>query len=295
MFGAPPVLADLPPDLEAGNSSTLRLRQLLLELARQCGPKGHTMQRPVGTEAPAPLASLSRISPRFSLIERQPLRPQVILLAMVVAVAAAFGVAFVLAHASHRRLLPGSYDAAQGAGRGASASGADDDDDDKDDPNQIDTIVLGDPSEAPVPARKGNHVSPVHPTILIFLPRSGSQTGLIPDTASGRLLYAWLAGFNQASYPALRDVLPTAASDSTAAAQIELRKQTGGFNLLSAKEAQLGVLVFRLLDQSPSGIQALGTLQVLAGSNPPRIGSFSLSSIAPPPPEAPPASHTPAP
>jgi len=76
-------------------------------------------------------------------------------------------------------------------------------DDDKDDPNQIDTILLGDPADAPVPARRGDHVSPVHPTILVRLPRFADQVGLIPDTPAGRLLYDWLAAFNQASYPAL--------------------------------------------------------------------------------------------
>jgi len=70
--------------------------------------------------------------------------------------------------------------------------------------------------------------------------------GLIPDTPAGRLLYGWLAAFNQASYPALGNALPNVALASAAAAQIELRRQTGGFNLLSAKEVQPGVLVFRL-------------------------------------------------
>jgi hypothetical protein len=154
--------------------------------------------------------------------------------------------------------------------------------DDKDDPNQIDTIVLGDPADAPVPARKGNHVSPVHATILVRLPRYGDQLGLIPDTPAGHLLYGWLAAFNQASYPALGNALPNVALASGAAAQIELRRQTGGFNLLSAKEVQPGILVFRLRDQTPSAIEALGTLQVRPNSSPAAIASFSLRSVPPP-------------
>src|SRR3982074_779905 len=55
---------------------------------------------------------------------------------------------------------------------------------------------------------------------------------------AGRLLYGWLAAFNQASYPALGNALPNVALASGAAAQIELRRQTGGFNLPSAKEVQ---------------------------------------------------------
>jgi hypothetical protein len=132
-----------------------------------------------------------------------------------------------------------------------------------------------------VPAKPGSHVSPVHPTILVHLPRFGDQVGLIPDTPAGRLLYGWLAAFNQGSYPGLGDALPNVALPSAAAAQIELRQQTGGFNLLSAKEVQPGVLVFRLRDQTPSAIEALGTLQARPNSSPAVIASFSLRSISP--------------
>jgi hypothetical protein len=106
--------------------------------------------------------------------------------------------------------------------------------------------------------------------------------GLIPDVPAGRLLYAWLAAFNQANYQALAKALPNVAPDSLAAAQIELRRQTGGFNLLSAREVQPGVLVFRLRDQTPAAIEALGTLQVRANSNPAAIASFSLRAVPPP-------------
>ena len=150
---------------------------------------------------------------------------------------------------------------------------------DKDDPNQIDTIVLGDPADAPVPGRKGDHVSPVHPTILVSLPRYGEKTGLIPDTPAGHLLYRWLAAFNQASPTALGNALPSRAPDLTVATQMALRQQTGGFNLLSAKEVQPGVLVFRLRDQTPAATEALGTLQVRADSNPAAVASFSIRAV----------------
>jgi hypothetical protein len=130
-----------------------------------------------------------------------------------------------------------------------------------------------------VPARRGDHVSPVHATILVRLPRFGDQVGLIPDTPAGRLLYGWLAAFNQSSYPALGNALPNVALASAAAAQMELRQQTGGFNLLSAKEVQPGVLVFRLRDQTPSATEALGTLQVRPNSSPAAIASFSLRAV----------------
>jgi hypothetical protein len=106
--------------------------------------------------------------------------------------------------------------------------------------------------------------------------------GLIPATPAGHLLYDWLAAFNQASYPALGNALPNEALASAAAAQMELRQQTGGYSLLSAKEVQPGVLVFRLRDQTPLANEALGTLQVRPNSNPAAIASFSLRAVPSP-------------
>jgi hypothetical protein len=234
------------------------------------------MQQPLPTELP-PLTP-----PSFYLIGRQPLRPGAILLATVAAVAALFSVLYALGHNRHAHLNFNS----SGAARSASATSGATPDDDKDDPDQIDTIVLGDPADAPVPARKGDHVSPVHATLLVRLPRYGDQVGLIPDTPAGHLLYDWLAAFNQASYPALGNALPNIALASAAAAQIELRQQTGGFTLLSAKEVQPGVLVFRLRDQTPSATEVLGTLQVLPYSTPAAIASFSLRAIPSSPQDA---------
>jgi hypothetical protein len=220
------------------------------------------MQQP--TEVP------TLTTPSFYLTARQPLRPGAILLATVVAFAALSSVLYALSHNRSAHFTSNSSGAARSATSGATP------DDDKDDPNQIDTIVLGDPADAPVPARKGDHVSPVHATLLVRLPRYGDQVGLIPDTPAGHLLYNWLAAFNQASYPALGNALPNLALASAAASQMELRQQTGGFSLLSAKEVQPGVLVFRLRDQTPSATEVLGTLHLLPNSTPARIASFSL-------------------
>ena len=227
------------------------------------------MQQPLQTGVPALAA------PRFYVTGRQPLRPGAILLATVAAVAALSSVLYALGHTGHAHPTSDSSRSAIATPGDSSA------DDEKDDPSQIDTIVLGDPGDAPVPARRGDHVSPVHPTILIHLPRFGDQVGLIPDTPAGRLLYDWLAAFNQASYPALGNALPNVALASAATAQLELRQRTGGFNLLSAKEVQPGVLVFRLRDQTPSAIEALGTLQVRPNSSPAAIASFSLRAVPP--------------
>jgi hypothetical protein len=224
------------------------------------------MQPPLPTGVPTPTA------PRFYLTGRQPLSPAAILLAIAVAAAALALVLYALEHTGHVHLTR----------NGSSAAAAAIPDDDKDDPNQVDTIVLGDPADAPVPAKKGDHVSPVHPFVIVHLPRFGDQVGLIPDSPAGRLLYAWLAAFNQASYPALANVLPNDALGAATAAQIEIRQQTGGFNLLSAKEVQPGVLVFRLRDQTPEATEVLGTLQMRPDSNPPAIASFSLRAVPSP-------------
>ncbi len=227
---------------------------------------------------PLPTGIPRLTTPSFYITSRQPLSPGAILLATVGAVAALSSVLYALGHTEHAHLSSGGA----GAARSDSATPGPAASDEKDDPAQIDTIVLGGPADAPVPARAGDHVSPVHATILVRLPRFGDQVGLIPDTPAGRLLYGWLAAFNQASYPALGNALPNVALAFSAAAQLELRRQTGGFNLLSAKEVQPGVLVFRLRDQTPSATEVLGTLQVRPDSSPAAIASFSLRAVPPP-------------
>jgi hypothetical protein len=175
--------------------------------------------------------------PTFYLTGRQTLRPGAILLAIALAAGALCAIAYAMSFTGHMHLIPGGSDPARSAD---STSGASPPDDKDDDPSQVDTIVLGDPSDAPVPARRGNRVSPVHPTILVHLPRFG------------------------------------------AAEQRELRRRTGGYTLLSAKEVQPGVVVFRLRDQTPEATEALGTLQMRPNSTPPAIASFSLRAIPSP-------------
>lgn len=225
---------------------------------------------------PLPTGPPTFATPRFYVTGRQPLSPGAILLAIVGAAIALSAVLWALTQNKPAHLTSGADRSPNSAATTTPAE------DDKDDPNQIDTIVLADPADAPVPARKGEHVSPVHPFVIVHLPRWGDQVGLIPDSPAGHLLYDWLAAFNKASYPALANALPNEALAPAAAAQIELRQQTGGFNLLSAKEVQPGVLVFRLRDQTPEATEALGTLQVLKDSNPATIASFSLRAVPQP-------------
>ena len=127
----------------------------LLRPRRPRNTQDHSrMQHPLRTGVPA-------TAPRFYITGRQPLNPGAILLAIVAAVGALSSVLYVLGHTGHAHLTSSN----SGSARSAASA-----DDEKDDPSQIDTIVLGDPADAPVPARLGDHVSPVHPTILVRLP-----------------------------------------------------------------------------------------------------------------------------
>jgi hypothetical protein len=219
-----------------------------------------------------PQSSLLRLTaPSFYITGRQPLNPVAVLLATVVACAALALVLYGLSHSAHA-----------GGASSRTREGAPVPDEKDDDPDQVDTIVVGDPEDAPVPARPGAKVSPVHPTILVHLPRWGDQVGFIPNSPAGHLLYNWLAAFNQANSSALANALPNVALASATAAQMELRQQTRGFSLLSAKEVQPGVLVFRLRDQNPTGTEVLGTLQVRPNSNPATIASLSLRAVPSP-------------
>jgi hypothetical protein len=227
-------------------------------------------------EQPLPNRVPPRAAPSFYIAPHSRPRPAAVLFALLIAV----GGAWLIGHGlrNSRRARQAREDAF--ASRSGS-SGAPDKDNEKDDPNQVDVIVLGDAADAPVPARKGDRSGPtdVHPTIMIRLPRYGNESGLIPDTPTGHLLYQWLAAFNQGSLLALEHVLPNDAEFSTAAAQMALRVQTGGFYLMSAREAAPGVIVFRLHDQTPDFNEVLGTLQMRPGSNPAVIASFSLRAI----------------
>jgi hypothetical protein len=221
-------------------------------------------------------------APSFYITGRERLSPSAILLAIVLAVGALSTVLYALSRSGHTRFSTGASGAESVASVALGGMPAGDQKDD-DDPNQVDIVVLGDPGDAPLPApRAATHAGSVHPTILIHLPRSGEQVGFIPNTPAGQLLYNWLAAFNHASYPELESALPNAAVASATSAQMELRRETGGFSLLSAKEVRPGVLVFRLHDQTPSASESLGTLQVRRNSNPATIASFSLRAIPSP-------------
>ena len=234
-------------------------------------------------EVASPGSSMAFRAPAFRVIEQQPLRPAARVLAILIAAGMAFGISEGLQHSKARQSAEDKPVASRTAGSSPTEPEKPDKDDD---PSQVDTIVLGDAADAPVPARRNHHVSDVHATVIVHLPRYGPEEGLIPDSPAGHLLFAWLAAFNQGSDAALAKALPNVATNSSAAAQMVLRAHTGGFRLLSAREVQPGVLVFRLRDQTPELTEVLGTLQVRPGSNPASIGTFSLRAVIPDKPVA---------
>jgi len=75
------------------------------------------------------------------------------------------------------------------------------------------------------------------------------------------------------------EALPNDGAGLAASAQLALRMQTGGFRLLSAKEIEPGVIVFRLRDQMEEPHEVLGTLVVRPKSEPAAVGSFSLRVV----------------
>ena len=222
--------------------------------------------------------------PRFYVTPPQRFSLASILLAFI---AASIGVPVLVFAFTHSRHAVSSTFGAGGPGHGGDGFDAGGGDDRDDDPSRVDTIYLGGPDEAPVATRPGGAPRTVHPFVVINLPRSGDQVGQIPDTPAGHLLFAWLAAFNSTSPSTFAKALPTAEAGTTEAAQMELRKQTGGFTLLAAKEVAPGILVFRLHDQTPAATEVLGTLQVRPDTSPATIASFSLRAVPTPQAKAP--------
>lgn len=224
------------------------------------------MQQPTAPGSPA------LPTPRFYLTPNRRLGPGSLLLALAIALCLLFAVSHALGR-SHNL--------------GTQA------DNDDDDPSRVDTFYVGGPDQAPVAKRPSAGPSTVHPFVVVRLPGNGDQLGQIPATPAGHVLYAWLAAFNGTDPSALTRALPTAHADLVQAAQQELRRETGGFTLLSAKEIQPGVIVFRLHDQTPAETQVLGTLQLNPDTLSPTILTFSLRALPAPHQAAPQAASAP--
>ena len=227
------------------------------------------MQQPL-TPKPVRFAA-----PSFHLTEKKFLDPKSILLAT----AAASALLCLVSHSLGSTRLMHLHIQDSSTGRAPTTPANTGRDSPNDDPSQVDTVYLGDPADASLPARSRGYVDTVHPFIVVHLPRFGSQLGLIPDTPAGHLLFEWLVAFNHADGPALRRILPMEPLSSAAFEQIELRKKTSGLDVISAAEVRPGILVFRLRDQTPSQAEILGTLHVCSDTVPRAIATFSLRAV----------------
>ncbi len=225
--------------------------------------------------------------PTFYVIDRQPIRPAAVVLAVVLFAVVSAGIGYGLKHTRKHHHGPETM-----SGRSASADSSDDDEAD-DDPSKVDVVYVGDAGDAPEPTRPAGKRAyhAVHPTIMVQLPRFGPHEGLIPDTAAGHMLYRWLAAFNQSNADALEQAVPSAAPARTSTALLALRFKTGGLRLLSAREVEPGNIVFRLQGQTPDAGEFLGTIRVRDGSA--EMDSFGLRAIEAPPVVSPKPAATP--
>jgi len=135
--------------------------------------------------------------------------------------------------------------------------------------SQIDTIFRVIPADALCPRDRGTK-SPRHATILGRLPRFGDQVGLIPETPGGHTPIRRARRLQPGKYPALGNALPM----SKPLPRPRHRSKCGAERRLQhalAKERPNPASVFRLRDQTPAAIEALGTLQVSSELPAPRI------------------------
>ena len=164
-------------------------------------------------------------APSFGVIERQPPRPAAILLAMLAAAGILSGAVFGLGHSKARHFAEGDFQRVP-HGRRCKRCVCE---------AMTKRTILRRWTPSCLETRRtrlyprgGATMSArFTPPFLIRLPRFGDKVGLIPDTPSGKLLFRWLAAFNQASSPALEKILPNAALASTVGAQMDLRRQNG--------------------------------------------------------------------
>lgn len=109
-------------------------------------------------------------------------------------------------------------------------------------------------------------------------PATEAQGPVIPDTAAGNVLRAWLDVFNRADEPAIKAFVDT-YKGMPAAQWLEFRQRTGGFDLVSILESDPLAIEF-VVKEKPTGKQAVGWLQLKTAA-PAEIESLNLLLIPP--------------
>ena len=119
-------------------------------------------------------------------------------------------------------------------------------------------------SQAPAPAAA---VKPVVPAKVV-----------LPDTPAGQTLREWLDAFNSGDAPRMKEVA-TRLKDPAARRIVNVREETGGFELVSIEKSEPRSIGF-VVNERGSTTQQIGWLRVSDGA-PPTIDSFLMVAIPP--------------
>jgi len=119
-------------------------------------------------------------------------------------------------------------------------------------------------SQAPAPAAAAKPVAPAKV--------------VLPDTPAGRTLREWLDAFNSGDAPRMKEVA-TRLKDPAARRIVNVREETGGFDLVSIEKSEPRSITF-VVREKGSGTQQIGWLRV-SDTEPAVIDSFLIVAIPP--------------
>jgi retinol-binding protein 3 len=112
-------------------------------------------------------------------------------------------------------------------------------------------------------------------TVPVLLP--AAQTAAIPDTAPGRVLRTWLDALNSGERTRIEAYLKTYDPTRPVEGLMNLRSQTGGFDLVEISSQEKTRIEFRLKEKN-GPTMAIGRLEV-KDSDPPEVLGFTIRAI----------------
>jgi peptidase S41-like protein len=116
--------------------------------------------------------------------------------------------------------------------------------------------------------------------VLALAPLSSSAQVVIPDTAAGRVLSAWLEAFNSADRAQIEAYIQKHAAPSDSAdAMLDFRNLTGGVELLHIESSEPRAIVYRVKELARPR-HNWGRM-VVSATDPPRVTS-SFMRVVPP-------------
>ena len=117
------------------------------------------------------------------------------------------------------------------------------------------------------------------PSKSLLVDHSGSSTTDIPDTPAGKVLRAWLDAFNSADPEKTEQFEKTFDPAKAIVFQMDFRRRTGGFDLLSVTSKAPWLVTFRVREKN-SSTEATGSLRVNDGQ-PVTVSSFGIRALPP--------------